>query len=84
LYYRATHDALTSLANRAQFYDSLRQQLARAALCHGHVAVVNIDMDRLKAINDSCISHNSQMLSDRNYFLARMNKYAITFALSQL
>jgi diguanylate cyclase (GGDEF)-like protein len=53
LYYRATHDALTSLANRAQFYDSLRQQLARAARCHGMVAVVYIDMDGLKAINDS-------------------------------
>jgi diguanylate cyclase (GGDEF)-like protein len=53
LYYRATHDALTSLANRAQFYDSLRQQLARAARGHGRVAVVNIDMDGLKAINDT-------------------------------
>jgi diguanylate cyclase (GGDEF)-like protein len=53
LYYRATHDALTSLANRAQFYDSLRQQLARAARCHGHIAVLNIDMDGLKAINDN-------------------------------
>jgi diguanylate cyclase (GGDEF)-like protein len=53
LYYRATHDALTSLANRALFYDSLRQQLARAARGHGNVAVVNIDMDGLKAINDT-------------------------------
>jgi diguanylate cyclase (GGDEF)-like protein len=53
LYYRATHDALTNLANRAQFYDSLRQQLARAARSHGHLAVVNIDMDGLKAINDT-------------------------------
>jgi diguanylate cyclase (GGDEF)-like protein len=53
LYYRATHDALTGLANRAQFYDSLRQQLARAARGHGNVAVVNIDMDGLKAINDT-------------------------------
>jgi len=54
LYYRATHDALTSLANRALFYDSLRQQLARAARSHDHVAVINIDMDGLKAINDNC------------------------------
>jgi diguanylate cyclase (GGDEF)-like protein len=53
LYYRATHDALTSLANRALFYDSLRQQLARAGRCQDHVAVVNIDMDGLKAINDN-------------------------------
>jgi diguanylate cyclase (GGDEF)-like protein len=53
LYYRATHDALTSLANRALFYDSLRQQLERAARTHGNIAVVNIDMDGLKAINDT-------------------------------
>jgi diguanylate cyclase (GGDEF)-like protein len=53
LYYRATHDALTNLANRALFYDTLRQQLGRAARCHGKLAVVNIDMDGLKAINDN-------------------------------
>jgi hypothetical protein len=37
LYYRATHDALTSLANRALFYGSLRQQLVWAERCHGSV-----------------------------------------------
>ncbi|WP_028103676.1 sensor domain-containing diguanylate cyclase [Pseudoduganella violaceinigra] len=53
LYYRATHDALTSLANRALFYDRLRQQLAQAKRGSGNVAVLNIDMDGLKAINDN-------------------------------
>ena len=53
LYYRATHDALTSLANRALFYDRLRQQLAQASRASSGLAVVNIDMDGLKAINDS-------------------------------
>ena len=52
LNYRATHDALTSLANRALFYDRLRQQLAQASRASSSVAVVNIDMDGLKAIND--------------------------------
>lgn len=52
LYYRATHDTLTSQANRALFYDRLRQQLAQASRGCGSVAVVNIDMDGLKAIND--------------------------------
>lgn len=52
LYYRATHDALTRLANRALFYDRLRQQLAQANRSSTSVAVVNIDMDGLKAIND--------------------------------
>jgi len=52
LYYRATHDALTNLANRALYYDRLRQQLAQASRAHGNVAIVNIDMDGLKSIND--------------------------------
>lgn len=52
LYYRATHDALTKLANRALFYDRLRQQLAQASRACSSLAVVNIDMDGLKAIND--------------------------------
>ena len=52
LYYRAPHDALTNLANRALYYDRLLQQLAQARRAHGNVAVVNIDMDGLKQIND--------------------------------
>lgn len=52
LYHRATHDALTGLANRALFYDRLRQQLAQAQRSGANVAILNIDMDGLKAIND--------------------------------
>lgn len=53
LYYRATHDALTSLANRALFFDRLRQQLAQAARSQARVGILNIDMDGLKCINDT-------------------------------
>jgi len=53
LYYRATHDALTTLANRALFFDRLRQQLAQAARSQGCIGILNIDMDGLKTINDS-------------------------------
>jgi diguanylate cyclase (GGDEF)-like protein len=53
LYYRATHDALTSLANRALFFDRLRQQMAHAGRRQCKVGILNIDMDGLKAINDS-------------------------------
>jgi diguanylate cyclase (GGDEF)-like protein len=52
LYYRATHDVLTNLANRALFYDRLRQQIAHMSRQPSHVAIVTIDMDGLKAIND--------------------------------
>jgi len=52
LYHRATHDALTGLANRALFYDRLRQSLTQAARHEERVAVLNLDMDGLKPIND--------------------------------
>jgi diguanylate cyclase (GGDEF)-like protein len=49
----AFHDPLTGLANRSLF----RQQVARAAAfakrSHGHFAVLVLDLDRFKAINDS-------------------------------
>jgi diguanylate cyclase (GGDEF)-like protein len=52
LYHRATHDALTGLANRALFYDRLRQglDLARRQSCA--LGILNLDMDGLKPIND--------------------------------
>jgi len=52
LYHRATHDPLTGLANRALFYDRLRQCLALAQRRSAVVGVLNLDMDGLKAIND--------------------------------
>ncbi|WP_247878215.1 sensor domain-containing diguanylate cyclase [Azospirillum sp. TSO22-1] len=52
LYHRATHDALTGLANRALFYDRLRQNLALAGRQSSLIGVLNVDMDGLKAIND--------------------------------
>ena len=52
LYYRATHDEMTGLANRALFFDRLRQCLARAERNTERVAILNLDMDGLKPIND--------------------------------
>lgn len=52
LYYQATHDAMTGLANRALFYDHLRQSLALANRRATLVGILNLDMDGLKAIND--------------------------------
>jgi diguanylate cyclase (GGDEF) domain len=53
LYYLATHDPLTGLANRALFYDRLRQSLAAARRRACRIGVINVDMDGLKAINDT-------------------------------
>ena len=53
LFLRATHDALTGLPNRALFYDRLRQSLQRAQRSGERVAVLYLDMDGLKQINDA-------------------------------
>lgn len=48
----AHHDALTDLPNRLLFRDRLEQALARAARHGKSVAVMMLDLDRFKVIND--------------------------------
>lgn len=49
----ATHDSLTGLPNRALLMDRLEQAMARSKWRHRHVAVLFMDMDRFKVINDT-------------------------------
>lgn len=49
----AHHDVLTGLPNRAMLNDRLAQALARAVRNRGHVALLYVDLDRFKPINDS-------------------------------
>ncbi|WP_418647341.1 diguanylate cyclase domain-containing protein [Thauera butanivorans] len=51
--YRADHDALTGLPNRALFQDRLDAALAKIHRSGGLFAVLFIDLDRFKAVNDS-------------------------------
>ncbi len=53
LAHRAFHDSLTGLANRALFMDRLQHALARLARHPGLVAVLFIDLDGFKDLNDS-------------------------------
>ncbi len=49
----AEHDALTGLPNRTLFLDRLHQSLAAARRQHTQFALMFLDLDRFKAINDT-------------------------------
>ncbi|MGV7208479.1 diguanylate cyclase domain-containing protein [Oxalobacteraceae bacterium A2-2] len=49
----ATHDVLTGLANRAMFCDYLERQLALAGRNAAQLAVLYLDLDHFKTINDT-------------------------------
>ena len=53
LSHSAFHDSLTGLANRALFHDRLEHALDRTARTGRGVAVVYLDLDGFKTINDS-------------------------------
>lgn len=53
LFHKATHDGLTDLPNRSLFLDRLRSSLAQGARDRQAFAVVILDMDGLKRINDT-------------------------------
>ncbi|HEV7526892.1 MAG TPA: EAL domain-containing protein [Acidimicrobiia bacterium] len=53
LSYRATHDELTGLCNRVVFVDSLHHALARSRRQSTNTAVLFIDLDRFKLVNDT-------------------------------
>ncbi len=53
LHFLAHHDALTELPNRIFYMDQLRQSLARARWHNRRIAVLFLDLDRFKNINDT-------------------------------
>jgi diguanylate cyclase (GGDEF)-like protein len=53
LSFEATHDSLTGLANRAAFIGRLNDEFEAARGSRPHVAVLYIDVDRFKTVNDS-------------------------------
>ena len=53
LEYQALHDALTALPNRASFTSTLLRDLVEAQRRSGMLAVLLLDLDRFKDINDT-------------------------------
>ena len=54
LSWQATHDTLTELANRRQFEQVLRRQIESARTTLQRHAVLYIDLDQFKVVNDTC------------------------------
>ncbi|MBX2859007.1 MAG: EAL domain-containing protein [Cellvibrionaceae bacterium] len=51
--YMSFHDPLTGLANRSLFYDRMHKSVSRAKRGKSSIAILLIDFDRFKNINDS-------------------------------
>jgi diguanylate cyclase (GGDEF)-like protein len=51
--YLASHDPLTGIPNRRLLEDRLEQALARADRQHHKVAVLALDLDNFKDVNDT-------------------------------
>lgn len=52
--YQASHDALTGLLNRHEFQRRLEEALASARSEDGSHVLCYLDLDRFKAVNDTC------------------------------
>lgn len=58
----AQHDSLTGLPNRALFDDRLKQAMAHVRRTHTRIALLFIDLDEFKNINDSYGHHTGDLL----------------------
>jgi diguanylate cyclase (GGDEF)-like protein/PAS domain S-box-containing protein len=52
IHHMAYHDSLTGLPNRTRFIDDLQERVAHATALKAQVAVLCIDLDRFKEVND--------------------------------
>ena len=60
--YLALHDDLTALANRRLFQDRLVNAMERAKRSGTTFALMQIDLDRFKEVNDTCGHHVGDLL----------------------
>ena len=61
-YFLANHDTLTGLPNRAKFLEKLHETLIHANRDHTRAALLLIDLDHFKSVNDSFGHHAGDQL----------------------
>jgi len=70
--WRATHDELTGLVNRVEFESRLQQLLDGTRQTDDHHALLFLDLDRFKIVNDTCgHAAGDQLLRQVSRLLAR-------------
>ena len=81
LAYQALHDPVTGLANRVALMDRLSQSLAALERQPGRLAVLYVDLDHFKQINDS-FGHDAgdQVLAEVGRRLSLLSRRADTVA----
>ena len=62
VYFLANHDPLTGLANRARFLEKLHEALLNADRDNTGCALVLLDLDRFKSVNDTLGHHAGDLL----------------------
>jgi len=62
LHHLAHHDPLTGLPNRTFFHDSVRRQIARTRRGDKQFALLLLDLDRFKGVNDVLGHHQGDQL----------------------
>ncbi len=75
--HQAMHDPLTGLPNRALFNDRLEHALSRHARDDGYVAVMIVDLDGFKNVNDSLghLTGDALLIAVADRFEARLRGF---------
>lgn len=60
--HQALHDVLTGLPNRLSFVDALQRRIVQPKLAYQQAAVLLIDLDRFKEVNDTLGHHAGDVL----------------------
>jgi len=81
LQHLALHDPLTGLANRALLENNLKHTIERAAVSGDKFALLLIDLDRFKSINDSLGHHaGDELLKEVANRLSGLTRHCDTLA----